>query len=87
MTAMATLHVRNVPADVYDALRARAEREGRSLNGEVIAILRRTLLRGHRGDDLVVELRALREQAALPANAERPEELIREDRNARSRRS
>ena len=29
MQAMPTLHVRNVPAEVYEALRARAAREGR----------------------------------------------------------
>ena len=82
---MATLHVRNVPPDVYEALRARAAREGRSINGEVIAILRRTLLRGRRGDELVADLRALREDASLPPGARAPEQLIREDRDARSR--
>src|ERR687895_553014 len=35
---MATLHVRNVPEDVYEALRARAKSEGRSINAETIAV-------------------------------------------------
>jgi plasmid stability protein len=85
MCAVATLHVRNVPDDVYVALRARAEREGRSMSAEVIAILRRTLLRRRDPDELVADLRALRERAPLPSGATKPEDLIREDRDARSR--
>lgn len=84
---MATLHVRNVPEEVYAALRARAEREGRSMSAEVIAILRRTLLRRRDPDELVAELRSLRERAPLGTGAPKPEDLIREDRDARSRRS
>jgi plasmid stability protein len=36
---MATLHVENVPDDLYEALRARAKRERRSMAAEVIRIL------------------------------------------------
>lgn len=36
---MATLHVRNVPDPVYEALRRRAWRNGRSINAEAVAIL------------------------------------------------
>jgi plasmid stability protein len=36
---MATLHVRNVPDDLYERLRRRAEAEGRSLSAEVIRLL------------------------------------------------
>ena len=36
---MATLHVENVPDELYEALRARAKRERRSIAGEVIRIL------------------------------------------------
>lgn len=36
---MATLHVRNVPDDLYDRLKQRAAAERRTLSGEVIAIL------------------------------------------------
>jgi plasmid stability protein len=39
------LHVRNVPEPLYEKLRARAEREGRSINGEAIAILEEALAR------------------------------------------
>lgn len=37
---MATLHVRNVPDELYAELRASAERDGRSIGGEAIALLR-----------------------------------------------
>ena len=36
---MATLHIRNVPADVVDVLKRRAQLSGRSLNGEVVHVL------------------------------------------------
>lgn len=85
MRSVATLHVRNVPDDVYVALRARADREGRSMSAEVIAILRRTLLRRRDPDELIADLRTLRERAPLPPGAPKPEDLIREDRDARSR--
>jgi ATP-dependent Clp protease ATP-binding subunit ClpA len=41
---MATLHVRKVPDYLYEAIRERAEREGRSIGGEVICLLEETLL-------------------------------------------
>jgi plasmid stability protein len=85
MQPVATLHVRNVPDDVYAALRARAEREGRSINAEVIALLRRVLLRRRDPDELVADLRALRERAPLPPGARKPEDMIREDRDDRAR--
>lgn len=36
---MPTLYIRNVPPEVYEALRARAKREGRSVNAEALKIL------------------------------------------------
>ena len=41
---MATLHVRKVPDYLYEAIRERAEREGRSIGGEVICLLEEALL-------------------------------------------
>lgn len=82
MRAMPTLHVRNVPTDVYEALRARAAREGRSMNAEVITILRRSLMSRRDPDDVIADLRRFRERVRLPADAPAPEELIREDRDA-----
>ena len=40
---MATLHVRNVPDDVYERLRAAAAAEGRSIGAQTIALLRNGL--------------------------------------------
>jgi plasmid stability protein len=39
MTGMATLNIRNVPAEVVATLKARAVRTGDSLNGEVVRTL------------------------------------------------
>ena len=41
---MATLYVRNVPEEVYEALRQQAKRNGRSISAETIMILRRMLV-------------------------------------------
>jgi plasmid stability protein len=40
---MATLHVRNVPDELYESLRRRAREEGRSINAEAIELLRPAL--------------------------------------------
>lgn len=40
---MATLHVRNVPDELYDELRAAAEADGRSIGAEAISLLRGAL--------------------------------------------
>jgi len=39
---MATLHVRDVPDDVYERIRSLARSEGRSLNSQVIRLLTST---------------------------------------------
>jgi plasmid stability protein len=39
MSGMATLNIRNVPAEVVATLKARAARNGDSLNGEVVRTL------------------------------------------------
>jgi plasmid stability protein len=79
---MPALHVRNVPEEVYEALRARAAREGRSMNAEVIAILRRSLTSRRDPEDVIADLHRFRERVRLPADAPTPEDLIREDRDA-----
>jgi ATP-dependent Clp protease ATP-binding subunit ClpA/plasmid stability protein len=43
---VATLHVRNVPDALYEALRARAQTRGRSIGNEAIAILAENVARG-----------------------------------------
>ena len=79
---MATLHVRNVPEDVYEALRQQAAREGRSVNAETIVLLRGALGSAARAEDLLRELAALRKRLPWPAPGPTPEEVIREARDA-----
>jgi antitoxin FitA len=78
---MATLHIRNVPDELYEALRARAEREGRSINAETIAALREVLRPSP--EDLLAEIESLRARTTLPTGAFAPERIIRRDRDAR----
>lgn len=40
---MRSLHVRNIPDELYVALRESSTEEGRSLSAQVVAILRRNL--------------------------------------------
>jgi ATP-dependent Clp protease ATP-binding subunit ClpC len=46
---MATLHVRNVPEPLYEALRRCAEENGRSIAGQAVALLNESLSTGRRG--------------------------------------
>jgi antitoxin FitA len=50
MIRMPTLYIRNVPAEVYEALKARAKREGRSVNAEALALLTQVAEQERRGD-------------------------------------
>jgi antitoxin FitA len=86
MSRMPTLYIRNVPPEVYDALRARAKREGRSVNAEALVILEQ-MAEGEprRRTPLVERFRRLAESIDYPADAPRPEEIIRRARDAGSR--
>ena len=81
MIGVATLHVRNVPPEVYEALRARAARNGRSINAEVIDVLTRTV-RTRTPEELVESLERGRQRLA-PIIDRLPDEveLIRRDRD------
>jgi hypothetical protein len=46
---MATLHVRNVPESLYEALRRCAEENGRSIGSQAVALLNESLSTGRRG--------------------------------------
>jgi plasmid stability protein len=68
---VATLHVRNVPDALYESLRARAEREGRSIGGQTVALLEEALGARER------EVRAVRRRfRALPRRDMRPSERL-----------
>jgi plasmid stability protein len=77
-----TLHIRNVPQSVYDVLKRRAERNGRSLNMEVIEALEEFVQRERRSRSVLRRLEASRAQFVLPDDAPTPEDVIRELRDA-----
>lgn len=85
MSGVPTLHVRNVPTEVYESLRRRALRNGRSINAETIAILEDAALRERSATPITDRLRELAREIALPPDAPRPEEIIRELRDAEPR--
>ena len=86
MRSVATLHLRNVPGEVYEALRRRAKRNGRSMNAEAVAMLAETVARDERAGSVTEELRRLAREINLPPDAPKPEEIIREERDRRARR-
>ena len=79
---MAAFHLRNIPDELYARLRERAAQEGRSVNGEILAMLERELARPS-GEELNRRLHELRAEFTLPTDAPKPEDLIREDRDNR----
>jgi plasmid stability protein len=78
---VATLHVRNVPDELYEALRARAESEERSINAVAITILREALSPVD-AEAMIEDLRRFRARTKLPEGALAPEEIIRRDRDS-----
>lgn len=79
---MATLHVRNVPDDLYQQIRDRAEASSRSLSAEVVILLGHALeeKRASAGE-LLNEIH--RRRRFRPADFSLPDSttLLREDRN------
>ncbi len=78
---MPTLHVRNVPDDLYDKIRKQAAAQNRSISAEVIVLLQRALLQSEREQDEV--LAGIRRRRFFrPADAGAPDSLalLREDR-------
>lgn len=79
---MATLHVRDVPDETYEALRERAAERRTSISAEAIRLLERALRTDRaRVNELLAEIEATR-VAARPG-APTPAELIRRDRDER----
>ena len=56
---MATLHVRNVPDELYERLKALAEEDHRSLSAEVIWLLGEAAAAGSRRRRMLAAIRAL----------------------------
>ena len=79
---MATLHVRNVPDELYAKLQACAEAEHRSLSAEVLDLLESGVAardRGARTMEILERLRVIRESLP-PVPAGYAADLIREGR-------
>ncbi len=79
---MATLHVRNVPPDLYENLSRRARAQRRSLSAEVITLLARVLSEIERSPEQI--LAAIGERRGFtPAAVGAPDSttLLREDRD------
>lgn len=79
---MPALHVRNVPDDVVEALRERAQKNGRSLNAELIELLAEGARRYRERGPLTRRLAEIAARVNLPPDAPRPEDLIRADRDS-----
>ena len=64
---MPTLTIKNIPVDLYERLKKRAQEHRRSVNSEVIFCLERAL-RGRRVDPetFLSRIEALQKQIALP---------------------
>jgi antitoxin FitA len=79
---MASLQIRDLPDDVYEALAFRAEAEHRSLAQQAIVELRRIpeLTARERRLAILAELRKRIETEPPSQLSRTPEELIREDR-------
>lgn len=77
------IHIRNVPLDVLDTLRQRAERNGRSLNAEVLRVLSESAEREHERAPITARLAEIARRINLPPDAPQPEEFIRQDRDHR----
>lgn len=79
---MATLHVRNVPDDLYTRIRERADSSNRSLSAEVVVLLT-SALDGTKPTPREVLADIRRRRFFRPSEAGAPDvtELLREDRN------
>jgi plasmid stability protein len=84
---MATLHVRNVPGELYERLKSLAEEDHRSLSAEVIDLLQEAAAAGSRRSRTLAALEALHRIAV--ENGPQPDglaaDLIREGRDERER--
>ncbi|MHB8643298.1 MAG: FitA-like ribbon-helix-helix domain-containing protein [Gaiellaceae bacterium] len=82
---MATLYIRDVPERVYKRLRARARRNGRSLNAEVLELLDEAELHDVDAVEITARLREIARTVKMPPGAPTPEQMIHEGREKRDR--
>ncbi|HEX4955306.1 MAG TPA: hypothetical protein VF017_18100 [Thermoanaerobaculia bacterium] len=79
---MASLQIRDLPQDLYEALSLRAEQEGRSLSQQALHELRRLpeLTAAERRREVLRRVGERARSSGLRDLSPAPEELIREDR-------
>ena len=82
---MPTLYIRNVPPEVYEALKSRAERQGRSVNAEALKILEEVAERetGKAAVERFLEL-AKEIRKKMPSGGPSAAEIVRQMRDERS---
>jgi antitoxin FitA len=81
MASMATLYVRNVPAELYAKLQAWAAESGRSLNAAVLELLERETSERDRRTEFERRFAAYKRRYPPVKGPPWPEDLIREDRD------
>jgi plasmid stability protein len=81
MAAMATLYVRNVPAELYAKLQAWAAESGRSVNALVLESLEQEAERRASQTEFERKLAELKRKYKPIVGPPWPEDLIREDRD------
>jgi plasmid stability protein len=78
---MATLHIRNVPDELYERLKESAETKRRSLSAQVVVLLNEAMASPKPSQaELLERLRRLRSSVVLPPNVPDSTVLLREDR-------
>ncbi len=78
---MTILHVRNVPEQLYERLKARAETQRRSLSAEVIALLESAIEEAEHDPTVTLQaIRERRERYTISPDAPDSTLLLREDR-------
>jgi len=78
---MPTLHVRDVPDELYERIRERAQQESRSITAEVVQLLQRALADENQEQGQVLQrIRRRRFFRPVDANAPDSASLLRQDR-------
>ncbi len=83
MTDVPTLYIRNVPENVYRALRERADQRGTSINNEALGILEKAFHgQGRSWEEVMKSLEENAKAIGFGPDWPAPEDVIREDRNS-----
>lgn len=84
MADVPTLDIRNVPDEVYEALRSRATERGTSIATEAIGILDEALRSKRRSwDEVMASIEENAKRIGFDSNWPAPEDLIHEGRDSR----